>query len=370
MDKNRIINQFTKALIVEEKRKNKVTTLGITSTLITAASGLAFVNESCKSSGKVSKSQVIYRKITDKSCDDVKSSFQGVNIKFLKRLNTFSRNRKSIVSFDTTKEAFYGELPNAEDEDKIYLHSGSIARESYYYYEYLTCSITSNLSTKYILDAIIVPRGYYLEDYVKRMIEFIKKYLALDAILFDRGFDSWGLIYELKKLNVKFIIFWRKQGDWYKSYLKELEDGELVRFSRTKKYNRDKSNYNVECPFVLIKQLEYEDKKFDWIFATNLNLQKAEGYVKRYKKRWCIETIYRVTDDIRIFTTSTNVIIRCFLFVFTCLFYNVWKFFQTFIGEGFTLANFKTCIIIHMAEERIIEPNHYDTFKKVAKRLF
>ena len=284
MDKKQIINQFTKALVAEEDRKNKVTQIGITSTLITAAVNLAFVNESCKSSGKVSKSQVIYRKITDKSCDDVKASFQEVNIKFLKMLKILSRNRKLIVSFDTTKEAFYGELSNAEDEDKIYLHSGSIARESYYYYEYLTCAITSNLISKYILDAIIVPRGYYVEDYVKKMIEFVKEHLMLDVVLFDRGFDSWGLIYELKKLNVNFMIFWRKQGKWYKPYFKELEDGELVLISRTKKYNRDKSNYKVDCPFILIKQLEYEDKKFDWIFATNHSLKKAEGYVKRYKK--------------------------------------------------------------------------------------
>ena len=35
----------------------------ITSTLITSAINLAFVNEYCKSSGKISKSQVIFRKI-------------------------------------------------------------------------------------------------------------------------------------------------------------------------------------------------------------------------------------------------------------------------------------------------------------------
>lgn len=370
MNKNQIINRFTKALIVEEDRKNKVTRAGITSTLITAAVDLAFVNESCKSSGKVSKSQVIYRKITDKSCDDVKTSFQEVNIKFLKMLKIRSRNRKFIVSFDTTKEAFYGELSNAEDEDKIYLHSGSIARESYYYYEYLTCAITSNLSSKYILDAIIAPRGYYVEDYVKKMIEFIKEYLSLDVILFDRGFDSWGLIYELKKLNVNFMIFWRKQGNWYQPHFKELEDGEFILISRIERYNREKSNYKVNCHFILIKQLEYEDKKFDWIFAINLNLKKAESYIKRYKKRWGIETIYRVTDDIRIFTTSTNTIIRCFLFVFTCLVYNVWRFFQISLGEGFTLANFKTCMIIYMAEKGSIDPKHYVEFKKLAKQVF
>ena len=38
--KNKLINQFTKSLIVENNRKNKVTTQNITSTLITTALNL------------------------------------------------------------------------------------------------------------------------------------------------------------------------------------------------------------------------------------------------------------------------------------------------------------------------------------------
>jgi len=366
--KNKIINQFSKQLIVEENRKNKVTTMQITSTLITSAINLAFVNESCKSTGQITKSQVIYRKLKNKSCDDIQACFHNINLRFLKFLKIFSRNRKLIVSFDTTKEAFYGEQSKAED--KKYLHEGSIINESNFYYEYLTCSITSNNVSKYILDAIIIPCGYYVEDYVKKMIEFVKQHLVIDVVLFDRGFSSWGLIYELNKLGVKFMIFWRKSGEWYKDDFESLKDGEFKRILREKKYNRNKSNYKVTCQFVLIKQFEYEKKKYDWIFATNLCKNKSEDYVKRYKKRWCIETIYRITDDIRIFTTSTNAITRCFLFAFTCFIYNVWRFFQTFLGEKFTLSNFKTCTIIFMAENKIINPKQYKDYEKIATKFY
>ncbi len=60
MGKQQLVNQFTKSIITEEQRKNKVGTNQITNALITAALSSAFVNESCKSSGQVSKSQVIY----------------------------------------------------------------------------------------------------------------------------------------------------------------------------------------------------------------------------------------------------------------------------------------------------------------------
>ena len=113
---------------------------------------------------------------------------------------------------------------------------------------------------------------------------------------------------------------------------------------------------------MLIKQHKYENKKYDWIFATNLNKKSAKKYIIRYKKRWGIETIFRVTDDIRIYTTSTNPIIRYFLFMFTCFVYNVWKFFQSFMGEGFTLANFSTNMSKFMIEREMIMPKHYKEF--------
>lgn len=367
MNKKQIINQFTRSIITEEQRKNKVTSQQITSTLITTSLELAFVNETCKSTGQVSKSQVIYRKLDGKSKEEIKDYFRLNTVRFLKFLKIFGRSRKFIISFDTTKEAFYGDYSKAED--KLYLHPGEEAKESEYYYEYLTSAITSNVTEKYILDGIIVPRGYYVEDYVYEMMKFLIEHLPVEVALFDRGFTSWGVIYELKKLKVYFLIFWKKQGDWYQEDLEIMEDGEVKRTYKQGIYKRHKTNHKVACGFVLIKQLEYGNKKYDWIFAANLNLKSAEDYVKRYKKRWAIETIYRVTDKIRAYTTSTKSVIRHFLFMFTCFVYNIWRFFQMFLGESLTLSNFKVNMLIFMAKYGRIYPVHYDDFEIIASEL-
>jgi IS4 transposase len=216
----------------------------------------------------------------------------------------------------------------------------------------------------------MVPVGWYIEDYVCHVINFVKEQLPVMAFLFDRGFGTWGVIYRLRELKVSYLIFWKKYGDWYKEHFNELEDGGYKIIHRENKYNRDKTNHKVNSDFVLIKQLEYDGKKFDWIFATNLKLKKATSYVKIYKKRWGIETIYRVTDKIRIYTTSTSCVIRYFLFMFTCFMYNIWKFFQIFLGESFTLANHKTNLIIFMAKKGLIYPKHYDKFEMIANELF
>ena len=365
MKKEEIIVRFAKDVFNEYKRKNAVTITNISVALIEAALGSAFVNESCKSTGEISKSQIIYRKL-DLSLNEIEFKFRENANKFLNLLKIYSRNRKFILSFDETEDPFYGKFNKSEDN--LYLHDLIYeTKGAKYCYKYLTLAITCNNGIRYILDGIILKRGDYIEDYVYDMIKFVKDKILIEVVLFDRGF-GWGVIYKLQELNVKYMVFWKKQGSWYKKYFDKMKDGEFCELTKSYKYPRNKTNYKINSKFVLIKQHEYKNKKYDWIYATNLNLKSARKYVMRYKKRWGIETIFRVTDDIRIYTTSTNPLIRYFLFMFTCFVYNVWKFFQSYIGKEFTLANFCMNMDKFMIEKDMIRPKHYNKFISVFRK--
>jgi len=365
MKKEEIIVRFAKDVFNEYKRKNAVTITNISVALIEAALGSAFVNESCKSTGEISKSQIIYRKL-DLSLNEIEFKFRENANKFLNLLKIYSRNRKFILSFDETEDPFYGKFNKSEDN--LYLHDLIYeTKGAKYCYKYLTLAITCNNGIRYILDGMILKRGDYIEDYVYDMIKFVKDKILIEVVLFDRGF-GWGVIYKLQELNVKYMVFWKKQGSWYKKYFDKMKDGEFCELTKSYKYPRNKTNYKINSKFVLIKQHEYKNKKYDWIYATNLNLKSARKYVMRYKKRWGIETIFRVTDDIRIYTTSTNPLIRYFLFMFTCFVYNVWKFFQSYIGKEFTLANFCMNMDKFMIEKDMIRPKHYNKFISVFRK--
>lgn len=275
MHKNQIANEFTKSVIKRKERKNAISSNKITTVLIVAALSVSFVNEACKSSGEVSKSQVIYRKIEDKLVMEVMGCFWKTTIRFLKKLKFYSRNRFFVISFDITEEPFYGDFSKAKD--KIYLHAGSVAKGSSYHYKYLTVSITCNTGVRYILNGVILPVGYYVEDFVYEMTKLVTEILPVGVVLFDRGFDSWGVIYKLKKLDVPYLIFWKKQGDWYKEHIEKLKEGEFVRINREDRYNRNKTVHKVSTGFVIVKQLEYDGEKYDWVFATNLKLKTAES---------------------------------------------------------------------------------------------
>jgi len=370
--KKEILLELSKESFKELKRKNAVKISSINASLIDAALNSAFVNESCKSTEEISKSQIIYRKL-EGNIAEIQLNFRKHAEKFLKMLKIFSRNRRFILSFDETEDPFYGKFNKAKDN--LYLHDLTYAQKgAKYCYKYLTLAITCNHGTRYILDGIILKRGSYVEDYVYEMIKNVKEKIKIECVLFDRGF-GWDVIYKLQQLKVNYIVFWKKQGSWYKKHFNKMNDGEFCEITRKHKYNRNKTNYPFESKFILIKQNKYKGKIFDWIFATNLNLKSAKRYIMRYKKRWGIETIFRVTDDIRIYTTSTNPLTRYFLFLFTCFVYNVWKFFQQFMGKEFTLANFSINLHKFMIENKMIQPRNHKEFihvlasySKIAKK--
>jgi putative transposase len=362
--KREILLDLSKDSFKELNRKNAVKISSINTSLIDAALNFAFMNESCKATEEISKSQIIYRKL-EGNIAEVQFNFRKHSQKFLKMLKIFSRNRKFIISFDETEEPFYGELDKGENN--LYIHDLTYnIKGAKYCYKYLTAAITGSNEIRYILDAKIMHRGMYVEDEIYEMAKKIKEQIQIEVILFDRGF-GWNVICKIQQLNLKYIVFWKKQGKWYKRYFNEMKEGEFCEIKKNYKYRRNKTCYKLESKFVLIKQHKYDRKKYDWIFATNLNLKSAKKYVIRYKKRWGIETIFRVTDNIRVYTTSTNPLIRYFLFTFTCFVYNVWKFFQYFIGKDFTLANFSTNLHKYMVENYMINPTNHKEFIWVIK---
>ena len=61
-------------------------------------------------------------------------------------------------------------------------------------------------------------------------------------------------------------------------------------------------------------------------FATNLDVdvRSAERYAELFKRRWGIETSYRVENTFRPKTTSKSPVVRLFYFMFSVCVYNLW----------------------------------------------
>ena len=69
---------------------------------------------------------------------------------------------------------------------------------------------------------------------------------------------------------------------------------------------------------IFLKQIydPRSEKNYDWVFATNTEEILLENLVILYKKRWRIETMFRVQDEAQIKCKSKDMKIRYFLFLF------------------------------------------------------
>ncbi|MGP8329588.1 MAG: hypothetical protein ACT6FF_04645 [Methanosarcinaceae archaeon] len=80
--------------------------------------------------------------------------------------------------------------------------------------------------------------------------------------------------------------------------------------------NKNKTVIKGETSFALLKQIfdKRNEKSYDWAFATNQSCINFDYIIPSYKRRWRIETGFRVQDEASIMSKSKDVCIRYFYF--------------------------------------------------------
>ena len=236
--------------------------------------------------------------------------------------NKFKLNEKKVMlAFDYTDEDFYGDVQGFD----IHGWTGKDAVTGHF--KFITCSIISDdIPEKIPLISVPIRIGHYKSSVIVDCLSKIKDYIGeIKLILFDRGFYDKDLMYELTKLNYPYLIFVPKHQD-KQSILYPMEVGEEIAIYNEFTVNKNQSKYPGENILIFLKQI-YDlrsEKNYDWVFATNLEEILLENLVVTYKKRWRIETQFRVQDEATIKCKSKDMKIRYFLFLFEQMLQTMW----------------------------------------------
>jgi len=100
----------------------------------------------------------------------------------------------------------------------------------------------------------------------------------------------------------------KKNGEW------RITDGEKIYIIR-----KEKGRLNVYT-----KSENNGDEKVCFITSLNVDEKSANLYAELFRRRWGIETSYRVEDDFKPKTTSTKPAVRLYYFFFSVCAYNLW----------------------------------------------
>jgi len=263
---------------------------------------------------------------------------------YIKRLSQkFDWNDKEIIlAFDYTDEDFYGDVQGFD------IHGWTGKSGITGKFKFLTCSIVSDdIPEKVPLISIPIAMGHYKSYAITYCISLIKNYIGkINLILFDRGFYDKDLMYELSQNKFPYLIFVPKAKD-KQEILYPLDKEEQIAIYNEFKVNKDKSKYSGENILVFLKEIydKKSEKEYDWVFATNVEDTELDTIIKTYKKRWRIETAFRVQDEATIKCKSKDMKIRYFLFVFQQILQTQWVCFYkdevTF--KKFLIEMHKTC---------------------------
>jgi len=147
----------------------------------------------------------------------------------------------------------------------------------------------------------------------------------IQLILFDRGFYDKDLMYEMTKLNYPYLIFVPKYKD-KKEILYPMKIEQQIAIYNDFTVNKDKSKYAGDNILIFLKQIydPRSEKNYDWVFATNVEEVLLNDIIVTYKKRWRIETQFRVHDEARIKCKSKEMKIRYFFFMFEQMLQTIW----------------------------------------------
>ena len=226
----------------------------------------------------------------------------------IKKLHLSSVN----IIADITTENFYGKSAG------LYLHNwtGEAGVQAKFHYLVAGILFRNKIIPFYVA---ILHIGSFKAALLGKICDLCNKlHLKVKLMKLDRGFYSGEVIDEMELKGMNYLIFAKKSA-LFKCMLEGTDKSILVKHEI--KYKKNKSSHKAETNIALVKNVQ----GYDWCFATNLFLRDARKYVELYRKRWNIETMFRVHDEARIKSKSINPLVRLFYFMISMILLFIWN---------------------------------------------
>ena len=243
-----------------------------------------------------------YRIERDTTVETLREGFLELTRRQMKKLH----GKRALVIIDYTHEAFFGK---AKSE---WVHGYKPARGSRGCFKLLGLSVVVG-DQRFFLYA--KPVNLIADEALEilQMLAYVEELgIRMRMVLIDRGFAaSRENLAVLQDSGVKYLGLYPKYP-----HIKRIIG------SMQRSYKNCAFRIRGLPTRLVIGKVNEE---FAWVFVTNLPRREFLTYLRLYKKRWNIETGFRVHDEAQIKTKSTDIRVRFFLFLVALVLYNAWK---------------------------------------------
>lgn len=203
-------------------------------------------------------------------------------------------------------------------------------------------------------------------DLVRKMLrKMIRSRIRPDAVLMDREFCNVACMNAVDGAGLRFITPAKKTPP----ILKKIEDYVRGKSGPITKYTMNSGDGSSFTYNLVVVEKEPAKKKKEStddavgrhvVFATNVRYRSVKDMVEcipeEYRKRWGIETAFRVVKSATAWTTSNSPTIRLALFYLSVIAANLWEIDKYYDAEydwggyaggyGITVASFMEYLLI------------------------
>jgi len=264
----------------------------------------------------------IHDYINSNSIDYIMSSFRQINTEIIQHVNLKGTYQDAAIDFHDIP--YYGDK-NTPGIRGIKPKNGTS-------WGYSFCSLDIIGDVKLTLDVIDI--NGLAKNYSILMESMMQRLKAMEinlrTLFMDREFFNNPTISTLQRLNKNYVIA-AKSNKKINAILLEHKK----KFGQTStffEYQFEKGGPKFIIVAVLNPKYDPNSKKDKGnneyhLFATNLPINNESDFIKKipgeYRKRWNIETGYRVKNAFKIRTCSKSPIARSLFFLIQCLLYNI-----------------------------------------------
>jgi hypothetical protein len=190
-------------------------------------------------------------------------------------------------------------------------------------FKFISLSILKS-GFRFVVCALPLRKQRGVVDELERLLRFAMQWIGIRRVYLDGEFYQVRVVRLLKQLGLKFVIRARV-GKRLGKRMRRMKLPGVV-------HHRMMSAAGPEEVNLLV----VKGRKGRQCFLTNIEVagEDAERLADEFRKRWGIETSYRVMKDFRPRTASPNHVVRLFLFLFSVCLHDCWILANLVIGEA------------------------------------
>ncbi|WP_456329219.1 transposase [Archaeoglobus sp.] len=263
--------------------------------------------------GRIIAPNTVFYHLYKLSYDEIGEVFEKANKELMKLAKKVVGRAEVEIAIDSTDWLYYGrEVPGVV---RVKPREGTSKGFKF---------MTVNIVEAGMRFTVAIKPVFEFSDEVKILEELIKeveKWFRIKCIYLDRYFFSVKFITKLQELGLKFVMPAIKNPK-IKKLVEQYDAPTIVR------YHMGTRGRVAHFNLFIVEGRDGEKV----VFASNYPYYYESIIAEKYRRRWGIETSYRVKNGLRLKTCSRKYVVRFFMFCLSVMLYNAWVLLNLLYG--------------------------------------